>query len=182
MLQARFDSSASRYHKGVYTRKREGLVTQLNSSLSPLFLGQLKNLHRQNLTKFKQALVDGVRVSGEYDFGAIVVQARQSAESSFETEARECAGLGPLGIKEEPGHESQPIDPDWTYEEEFEQLKHEMGLVADQFRKDETKKMINTIEVYYSKLREVDYQLTLIIFNASSVPSRSRSLSQWRLR
>ncbi|KAG8882818.1 Dynamin-like GTPase that mediates homotypic ER fusion [Tulasnella sp. 332] len=151
MAMTRFDTSASRYHKGVYIRKREGLVNQINSSLSPLFLGQLKNLHRQNLAKFKQALVDGVRVGGDYDFGAIVVQARQSAESSFETEARECVGLGPLGIKEEPGHESQPIDPDWTYEEEFEQLKHEMSLVADQFRKDETKKMINNIERTFKK-------------------------------
>ncbi|KAG9024686.1 Dynamin-like GTPase that mediates homotypic ER fusion [Tulasnella sp. JGI-2019a] len=151
MAITRFDTSASRYHKGVYTRKREGLVAQLNSSLSPLFLGQLKNLHRQNLTKFKQALVDGVRVSGDYDFGAIVVNARQNAESAFETEARECAGLGPLGIKEEPGHETQPLDPDWAHDEEFDQLKHEMGLVADQFRKDETKKMINAIERTFKK-------------------------------
>lgn len=75
------------------------------------------------------------------------MDARREAELSFEKEARESAGLGPLGVKEEEGHELHPIDPDWTYEEEFDQMKHEMGLVADQFRKDETKKMINSIEV-----------------------------------
>lgn len=115
--------------------------------MTALFLGQLKNLHRQALATFKKDLVEGVRGSGEYDFGEIVVSARQKAETFFETAARESAGLAPVGVKEEEGEESVPIDTDWSYEDEFEQLRHEMGLVADQCRKDETKKMINNIEV-----------------------------------
>ena len=38
-------------------------------------------------------------------------------------------------------------ETDWTYEDEFSHLKDEMRSVADQCRKDETKKMINIIEV-----------------------------------
>lgn len=144
---ARFDTAASRYHKGVYTRKRADLVTQINTTLSPLFLGQLKNLHRSALTTFKKDLVDGVRSGGDYDFGTIVQDAGKKAEEFFESGAREVAGLAPLGIKEEEGEEKQPIDAEWSYVDEFEQLKHEMQLVADQCRKDETKKMVNSIEV-----------------------------------
>jgi hypothetical protein len=36
---------------------------------------------------------------------------------------------------------------DWTWEDEFVLLKEEMASVGDQCRKDETKKMVNTIEV-----------------------------------
>ena len=36
---------------------------------------------------------------------------------------------------------------DWTYEEEFDLLKQEITLIADQCRVDETKKMVNRIEV-----------------------------------
>lgn len=36
---------------------------------------------------------------------------------------------------------------DWNWQEEMELLKEEMGLVGDQCRKDETKKMVNMIEV-----------------------------------
>jgi hypothetical protein len=38
-------------------------------------------------------------------------------------------------------------DTDWSYEEELESLRQEFGVVADQLRADETKKMINNIEV-----------------------------------
>ncbi|KAG8900267.1 Dynamin-like GTPase that mediates homotypic ER fusion [Tulasnella sp. 403] len=154
MALTRFDTAASRYHKGVYGRKRTSLITQLNTILSPLFLGQLKNLHRQALSTFKKQLVDTVRGGGDYDFGAIVTEASTKAEVYFQTAAREALGLSPLEVKEEEGHETLPIDPEWTYEEEFQQLKHEMGLVADQCRKDETKKMVNAIERTFK--RQID--------------------------
>lgn len=37
-------------------------------------------------------------------------------------------------------------DTDWVWEDELELLKEEIGVVADQCRKDETKKMLNQIE------------------------------------
>lgn len=39
------------------------------------------------------------------------------------------------------------LDTDWSYEEELELLKEEITHVADQCRADETKKMLNQIEV-----------------------------------
>ena len=54
---ARYDRDASRYHQGVYKRKRADLVAVLDSTLSPLFLGQLKNLHKACLVAFKNEML-----------------------------------------------------------------------------------------------------------------------------
>lgn len=77
---------------------------------------------------------DGMR--GEnYNFADIVQAARQRCEKAFETGASEAV----------------PVEGDdtehWNYEEEFNLLREEMRSVADQCRKDETKKMVNVIEV-----------------------------------
>ncbi|KAG8980798.1 Dynamin-like GTPase that mediates homotypic ER fusion [Tulasnella sp. JGI-2019a] len=146
MALARFDTSASRYHQGVYTLYRERLISQLNNSLSILFLNQIKNLGHQVVGRFKEALVGGVPISGDYDFGAILVKARKNAQSSFETQARECTGLGPSSITEKPNDDQQPVDPDWTYEEELCQLMHQIDVFADQFKKEQVKKMIDASE------------------------------------
>ena len=44
-------------------------------------------------------------------------------------------------------------ETDWSYEEEFGLLKDELKSVADQCRKDETKKMVNTIEVRATSIK-----------------------------
>ena len=126
----------------MYQRKRQDFLIQLSSALLPLFTGQLKNLHRQVLTTFKRDLTEGVRLGGEYDFGVIVTDGRKKAESTFESGAKEA-----LGVAKSSNDVDEPLDAEWVYEDEFEQLKSEMSLVADQFRKDETKKMVNSIEV-----------------------------------
>lgn len=127
---ARYDRDASRYHKAVYARKRADLTAALDSTLSPLFLGQLKNLHKYCLVQFKKALIDGLK-GEEYDFGDVVRKQRTKWEARFEESAKEA-------FVEET---------DWVWEDELESLKEEIGSVADQCRKDETKKMINRIEV-----------------------------------
>ena len=38
-------------------------------------------------------------------------------------------------------------ETDWSHDEDLEQLRAEMTAVADHFRSDETKKMVNAIEV-----------------------------------
>ena len=52
---------------------------------------------------------------------------------------------------EEGAKEAVPVEGEdtvhWGYDEEFNLLREEMGSVADQCRKDETKKMVNVIEV-----------------------------------
>lgn len=127
---ARYDRDASRYHKGVYGRKRADLIAALDSTLSPLFLGQLKNLHKSCLVAFKKEMLDGLR--GEsYSFADVVAKARRRCEGNFS----------------EGAEEALVEDTDWTWEDELQSLKEEVGVVADQCRKDETKKMLNQIEV-----------------------------------
>ena len=114
----------------MYARKRTDLTVALESILSPLFLGQLKNLHKLCLVQFKKALLEGLK-GEEYDFGDVVMKARGKWEGRFEN-----------GTKE-----AFLEDTDWSWEDELVSLKEEIGSVADQCRKDETKKMINQIEV-----------------------------------
>ena len=129
-ISAHYDRDASRYHKGVYTRKRADLVTALDSTLSPLFLGQLKNLNKTCLVAFKKELLDGLQGEG-YSFADVVAVARNRCETTFSEGAKEALIEG----------------TDWVWEDEFELLRNEVQSVADQCRKDETRKMLNLIEV-----------------------------------
>ena len=83
---ARFDRDASRYHAGVYQRKRADLVAQLHAMLGPLFLGQLKNLHKLALGTFKKEVLDGVK-GDNYDFGEVVRLSRAKNEGKFVADA-----------------------------------------------------------------------------------------------
>lgn len=126
----RYDRDASRYHKGVYRRKRADLVATMDATLSPLFLGQLKNLHKSCLVTFKKEMMDGLRGEG-YNFADVVSKARERCANTFIAGAKEAT------IE----------DTDWNWEEELHLLEDEINVVADQCRKDETKKMLNQIEV-----------------------------------
>ncbi|PPQ98784.1 hypothetical protein CVT24_003342 [Panaeolus cyanescens] len=125
----RYDRDASRYHKGVYGRKRADLIGAIESTLSPLYLGQVKNLHKSCLVTFKKEMQDGLK-GEEYNFADVVLKARQTCETTFANGAQEAT------IE----------DTDWSWEDEMTLLQEEIGVVADQCRKDETKKMINQIE------------------------------------
>ena len=153
---ARYDRDASRYHQGVYKRKRADLVAVLDSTLSPLFLGQLKNLHKACLVAFKNDMHDGMRGDG-YNFADVVSGVRAKVEKRFV----------------DAGKEALVEETDWTYEDEFLLLKEEMRSVADQCRKDETKKMVNTIEVFLCTLPHI-----LHISSHRSAPSGSSSQSR----
>jgi hypothetical protein len=131
--KARYDRDASRYHQAVYNRKRSDLVAVLDAALSPFFLGQLKNLHKYCLVQFKKTLLDGLK-GEEYDFGDVVVKGRAKWESQFKETAKEAFVEG----------------TDWVWEDELELLREEIQGVADQCRKDETRKMVNQIEVCLS--------------------------------
>ncbi|KZP19790.1 root hair defective 3 GTP-binding protein [Athelia psychrophila] len=125
----RYDRDASRYHQGVYKRKRVDLLASLDSILSPLFLGQLKNLHKSCLVQFKKEMLDGL-TGVEYSFADVVAKARERCETRFKTGAQEAVVEG----------------TDWTWDDEMNLLNDEIVAVGDQCRKDETKKMVNLIE------------------------------------
>ena len=116
----------------MYGRKRADLVTVLDSTLSPLFLGQLKNLHKSCLVTFKKEMLDGLH-GEDYDFANVFKRARERSERTFS----------------EGGKEALVGGTDWSWEEELELLRDEIRAVADQCRKDETTKMINLIEVCF---------------------------------
>ncbi|KAF7305921.1 Protein SEY1 [Mycena chlorophos] len=140
----RYDRDASRYHQGVYKRKRADLVAALDAVLTPLFLGQLKNLHKTCLVAFKKELLDGLRGEG-YNFADVVSKARERCLGRFEAAAKEALIEG----------------PEWTYEDELVSLKEEVRSVADQCRKDETKKMVNQIERTFKKQISEPIELAL---------------------
>ena len=66
-----------------------------------------------------------------YNFAEIVSGARSKFEQLFLTGAKELLIDG----------------VNWSYDEEYSLFQEEIQLVADQCRKDETKKMVNVIEV-----------------------------------
>ena len=84
---------------------------------------------------FKKDLLDGLH-GDDYSFADVVSEARQKCESTFSTGAKEV-------LLE---------DTDWAWVDELELLKEEIGHVADQCRKDETKKLLNQAERNIKKL------------------------------
>lgn len=124
-----FDKAASRYHAEVYKRKRLDLLEKLNSTLSPFFLGQLRNLHKSVLAAFKVAVVEKLKGEG-YDFAQVVEAEKTKALKAFET------GAAQIRLPE----------TDWTYDDEFEDLRQNVSDIANQCRAEETKKMVLQIE------------------------------------
>jgi protein SEY1 len=99
----------------------------------------LKNLHKAALVSFKAEIVAGLNVEG-YNFADVVTKARAGAEARFSEGSREAV------VAEG--------DPTWQWEEELRMLREEIQGVANQLRKDETKKMVNSIEVRGSRFNK----------------------------
>ncbi|WVO15942.1 protein SEY1 [Cryptococcus depauperatus] len=125
----KFDREASRYHASVYQRKRLDLLASLHSSLSPIYLGQLKNMHKAETAKFSKDIVAGVKEPG-YDFGDVVRKSKANAKERFSKGAEELTIEG----------------TEWEYAHEMTLLDEDLKLIADKCRADETKKMVNAIE------------------------------------
>jgi hypothetical protein len=58
----------------------------MHASLSSLFVGQLKNLHKVVVRDFRTTVLDGLKRDG-YDFAGLVNGARAKAESDFKSQA-----------------------------------------------------------------------------------------------
>lgn len=116
----------------MYKRKRDDLLSVIDSTLSPLYLGQLKNLHKSCLNAFKKQMLESMKTDG-YNFAEVVSSAKARCEKTFK----------------EAAEEARLEDTDWSWEDEFDLLMEDVKSVADQCRADETKKMVNSIEVRY---------------------------------
>jgi hypothetical protein len=82
---------------------------------------------------------DGLK-GDEYNFAEVVRLARGQCEGQFWEGAGE-AVVVKAGEVEESGAE-------WSWGEEIGLLREEIGVIADLCRRDETKKMVNCIEVH----------------------------------
>ena len=66
----------------MYQRKRLDLLAALHASLSPLFLGQLKNLHKLVASQYAKDLAAGLKEPG-YDFADVVQKGMVKAQTAF---------------------------------------------------------------------------------------------------
>ena len=87
-----FETEASRYHKGVYGRKRTELESKIDGRLKVLFQGQLSAAHKSGVHAFSEAVSTAVKAGqkkgASYDFAEIVDRETNSALSRYEKEAR----------------------------------------------------------------------------------------------
>ncbi|KAJ9641887.1 Dynamin-like GTPase that mediates homotypic ER fusion [Coniosporium tulheliwenetii] len=85
-----FETEASRYHKGVYTRKRAELESKVDARLKALFKGQLSAAHKSGVATFSDAVSAAVKAGqkkgASYDFASIVESEKQKAITRFEEE------------------------------------------------------------------------------------------------
>jgi hypothetical protein len=58
----------------------------MNASLTPLYLGQLQNLHKTIVKDFKSGIAAALKGEG-YDFGVLVREANEQAEQRFSKQA-----------------------------------------------------------------------------------------------
>lgn len=159
-MKARYDRDASRYHKEVYSRKRTDLLASVDSVLSPLFIGQLKNQHKACLVAFKKEMLDGLRGENS-NFADVVSTAKDKCEELFVSVAKE----------------AKLEDSEWIWEDELEMLRDEIKSVSDQCRVDETKKMVNQIEVRNKCLSQVTPLNFQQLFNSGTSRSKYPTLS-----
>lgn len=90
-----FEVEASRYHKGVYARKRVELEGKIDMRLKALYQGQLSAAHKAGVDSFSTAVANAVKAGqkkgASYEFADIVEREKTVALTQFETEARSLA-------------------------------------------------------------------------------------------
>ncbi|KAI9286198.1 RHD3/Sey1 [Umbelopsis sp. AD052] len=143
-----FDKDASRYHAGVYEKKRLEMLTKLNAQLSVYFVGQLRNLHKQAVLKFQDHVKNELK-KPSYNFATVVENATATSEKYFKENAQEIVLQ----------------DTDWSYESEFAQLKEDFSELSGKARADEIRKMTKALE------KQVENELTEPVSMALNNPS-----------
>lgn len=124
-----FDKEASRYHAGVYEKKRFDLLKKLNAQLSVYFVGQLRNLHKAAVIMFQDSIKSELK-KPSYNFADVVDNATRNAEMQFKEGAQSII----------------LADTDWSYDSEFDQLQEDFAELSAQARSDEIKKMTKMLE------------------------------------
>ena len=130
-----FETEASRYHKGVYARKKAELESKIDGRLKVLFQGQLSAAHKSGVRNFSDAVSAAVKAGqkrgASYDFAEIVDREKKAALSKYEKEAR-----GSLV-------EGAP----WSnYKQEMALYQKELSEVSGRLRRDEMRRLATRVE------------------------------------
>jgi hypothetical protein len=130
-----FEVEASRYHKGVYTRKRVELEGKIDTRLKALYHGQLSAAHKSGVLSFSEAVASAVKAGqkkgASYEFADIVDREKTIALKHFETEARS------LAIDSVP----------WTnFKSQYNLYEKDLDEVSGQLRKEEMRRLATRIE------------------------------------
>ena len=130
-----FEGDASRYHKGVYTRKRAELESKMDVRLKALFTGQLSAAHKLGINAFSEsvsaAVKAGQKKGANYDFGEIVAEVKKAQLSKFEKEAKSILLEG----------------ASWSvFNQELELFRKELDEVTGRLRRDEMRRLATRSE------------------------------------
>lgn len=130
-----FETNASRYHKGVYTRKKAELESKVDTRLKALFQKQLSAAHKSGVETFSNsvsaAVKSGQKKGATYDFAQIVESEKKKALSKFESDAQAIMVEGA---------------PWSSYKQEMNLYQKELDEVSGRLRKDEMRRLATRVE------------------------------------
>ena len=130
-----FEVQASRYHKGVYTRKRSELESKIDARLKALYQGQLTAAHKAGVVAFSEAVTGAVKAGqkagGSYEFAEIVDKQKRKTLEVFKKEAQ---GLAIQGVP-------------WTnFKSQYLLFEKELDEVSAKLRKEEMRRLATRVE------------------------------------
>ena len=139
-----FETEASRYHKGVYQRKRTELEGKVDIRLKALFAGQLSAAHKDGIQQFSDAVSGAVKAGqkkgASYDFAEIVKEQKRVALQKFESHGKEAMIEGL---------------PWSNYKQEMTLYQKELDKISGQLRRDEMRRLATRVERWVrSKLND----------------------------
>ena len=134
-----FEGDASRYHKGVYTRKRSELESKMDVRLKSLFQGQLSAVHKNGLITFSDSVSSAVKAGqkkgASYDFASIVDEVKKASLLKFEKEAKAVLVEGA---------------PWSSYAQELTLFKKDLDEATTRLRRDEMRRLATRVERWVS--------------------------------
>ena len=130
-----FQSQASRYHKGVYGRKKLELESKVDTRLKTLYQGQLAAAHKAGVQAFSEAVSNkvkaGQKAGGGYEFAEIVANEKKKTLEIFKVEAQS------LAIQGVP----------WTnFKAQYLLFEKELNEVSGRLRKEEMRRLATRVE------------------------------------
>ncbi|KAF9877684.1 GTP-binding protein sey1 [Colletotrichum karsti] len=130
-----FEIQASRYHKGVYTRKRQDLEGKIDARLKTLYNAQLSAAHKSGITSFSDAVSGAVKAGQKsgaaYEFAEIVAEEKKKTLELFKTEAESLAIPGVA----------------WSnFKSQYVLFEKELDDVSGKLRKEEMRRLATRVE------------------------------------